>query len=98
MVFVFLGHMSKAPEPDLLEKLGEPDVVIMPVGEHFLPEDAAAKLARQLEPAFVIPSFAKNFAPFLKAAGAKSDPQDKLVFKKKDTETEKMEVVALKAQ
>ena len=99
IVFAFLGHISKLPDPELLDKLGEPDVLILPVGGgHFLADDAAAKLARQLEPSFVIPSFSKNPSSFLKAIGSKAERQEKLVFKKKDLGVGKMQVIALEAK
>jgi L-ascorbate metabolism protein UlaG (beta-lactamase superfamily) len=81
----FLGHASKAPSAEIIDKLGEPDVLFLPVGgEHFLSPEAAAKLAKQFEPSFIIPTLYKKPADFLKAMGQKADFQEKLVFKKKD--------------
>lgn len=95
---VFLGHISKALDPDIIDELGEPDVLFIPSGGgHFLAPEAAAKLAKQLEPKLVIPSFYKTSAEFLKAYGRKAEPEDKLVFKKKDLADEKGRVVVLKA-
>jgi len=96
--FAFLGHLSKIPSAEILDKLNEPDVLFLPVGGgHFLEPQAAAKLVRQLEPAVVIPAFFKTPNEFLKSSGLKSEIQEKLVFKKKDLVGEKSRVVVLKA-
>ncbi|MBU6500496.1 MAG: MBL fold metallo-hydrolase [Patescibacteria group bacterium] len=93
----FLGHMSKMPSSDIMERLAEPDVLFLPVGGgHFLSPELAAKLVKQIEPAFVIPDFYKSPADFLKAMGQKAEPQEKLVFKKKDLENSKSQVIVLK--
>lgn len=93
----FLGHISQPPTSDIMEKLDEPDILFLPVGGgHFLSPEAAAKLTKQIEPAFVIPAFYKTPADFLKAMGQKAEPQEKLVFKKKDLENAKTQVVVLK--
>lgn len=92
----FLGHLSRPPSAEIIDKLNEPDIIFLPVGGgHFLTPEAAAKLAKQLEPAFVIPAFYKNPADFLKLMGQKAEVQEKLVFKKKDLVNEKMRVVLL---
>ena len=94
----FLGHISKFPPASVIEKLGEPDVLILPVGGgHFLEPDVAAKLVRQLEPSYVIPTFYKDPKDFLKAIGQKGEAEEKLVFKKKDLVGIKNKVVILKA-
>ena len=93
----FLGHLSKSLSAATVEELDEPDVVFLPVGGgHFLSPEEAAKLAKKLAPSFVIPAFYKNPADFLKAMGQKSEPEEKLVFKKKDLEGAKNKVVVLK--
>lgn len=93
---VFLGHLSKALDPNIVDELGEPDVLFIPAGGgHFLTPEAAAKLAKQLEPKLVIPSFYKTPAEFLKAYGRKAEPEEKLVFKKKDLADEKGRVAVL---
>lgn len=95
---VFLGHLSKGLDPSIVDELGEPDVLFIPAGGgHFLAPEAAAKLAKQLEPKLVIPSFYKTPTDFLKAYGRKAEPEEKLVFKKKDLLDEKGRVVILKA-
>ncbi|OGY99731.1 MAG: hypothetical protein A2945_01890 [Candidatus Liptonbacteria bacterium RIFCSPLOWO2_01_FULL_52_25] len=99
ITFAFLGHLSKPISADIIEKLGEPDVLILPVGGgHFLEAAPAAKLTRQLEPAFVIPTFYKTPAEFAKEMGQKAEPQEKLVFKKKDIIKGKTKLVVLEAK
>lgn len=94
--FVFLGHISAALQPDQLEKLGEPDVLFLPIdGEKFLSPDQASKLVKQLSPHFVIPSFTKNPSVLYKALGQNPKPQEKLIFKKKDLTHAQPQVVLL---
>jgi L-ascorbate metabolism protein UlaG (beta-lactamase superfamily) len=98
MRFVFLGHLSKSLPSELVEELGEPDVLFIPTGEHFLAAADAARLVKQLEPKAVIPSFAKKPDEFLKALGQKAEPQEKFVFKQKDLAEFKGRAVVLEAQ
>ncbi len=96
MRIVFLGHLAKFPGSELLEKMGEPDILVLPAGaEHFLSAADAAKLVKQLEPSFVLPSFAKNGNELAKALGQKAAPEEKLVFKKKDLISGQCKVVIL---
>ncbi len=94
----FLGHTSKTLSPQIIEGLDEPDVLFLPIGGgHFLPAEEAARLAKKIEPSFIIPTFFKTPEEFLKAMGQKCDAEEKLVFKKKDLENEKNRVVLLKS-
>lgn len=95
--FVFLGHLSDGLEPEVVEELSERDVLFVPVGEHFLSDEAAAKFVKKLEPAVAIPSFAKKPDSFAKALGQKAEIQEKFVFKKKDLENLKNKAVVLKS-
>lgn len=96
MKFAILGHISKPLSPGLLEKLDDPDIVLLPVGGgHFLEPEVAAKLVKQLEPAVAIPAFYKSPADFLKAMGQKVGAEEKFVFKKKDLAEEKNRIVVL---
>ena len=93
----FLGHISRPPSEEIIDALDEPDVLVLPVGGgHFLDASAAAKIAKQLEPSFIIPTFYKSPAEFLKAMGQKGEVQEKLVFKKKDLGETRDKVVILK--
>lgn len=90
----FLGHMSQ-PEEGLLDKLGEVDILFIPGGgAPYLTVEDAAKLAKQINPKIVIPSFFKvpglkrragDVKEFLEELGRESSPaQEKLTLKKKD--------------
>ncbi len=91
---VFLGHISDMPLADVLEKLDVVDVLFMPVpGGHFISEEKAATLIRQLNPKVVIPSFFKvtglkrsadSLSNFLKEFDTAGEPQEKITLKKKD--------------
>lgn len=91
-----LGDAKKIPPVEVLERLEEPDILILPAekGNYLSPEDAA-KLAKQLEPAVVIPSRYKNAEELSKAFEKKTEPQEKFVCKKKDLERGKIELVIL---
>ena len=93
---------------ETLEAAGETDILMIPVGGVYTIEgDAAAKIARQIEPAIVIPMHYKipglkvplqGQEQFLKEMSAKDiEPQEKLTIKKKDIpEDGKMAVMMLK--
>lgn len=107
-----LLHLGDFGEGELrsetLEELDDIDVVFIPVGgKYTIDHREATKVVQQLEPRLVVPMHYKipglkigleNAEPFLKEMGAKkSEPQEKLVLKKKDLEgNEKTEVVVLK--
>ncbi len=92
----FLGRISKQPSAETIEQLNEPDLLFLPVGGgDVLEPEVAAKLAKMLEPAIIIPSFYKSPAEFLKAMGQKAEPQEKIVLKKKDLLEEKNKVIIL---
>lgn len=94
--FAFFGHISEFPSPELLGGLDEPDILFVPIGGgHFLSADGAARLTKQLEPAMAIPSFYKDYKGFLKVLGQQGMVQEKLVFKRKDLEPEKMKAMVL---
>ncbi|MBI4087691.1 MAG: MBL fold metallo-hydrolase [Candidatus Liptonbacteria bacterium] len=99
MKFVFLGHVSKPLPADIVEEIEEPDVLFLPVGGgHFLAPEVAAKIAKQLEPSLIFPTFYKSPADFLKAMGQKVSAEEKFVFKKKDLANEKNKVVILETR
>ena len=98
MNFVFLGHLSNGLEPEILEEFGESNVLFAPIGGgHFLSGEAAAKLAKKLEPSAVIPCFFKTPNEFLKAIGQKAEAQEKFVFKKRDLDGLKTKAIILKS-
>lgn len=99
-----LGHLSAFNDPEILEELGDVDILIIPGGgEPYIKQADAAKLIRQIEPRMVIPSFFKvpglkrkseDVAEFLKELGMKSEPADKVSIKHKEL-GDKMQVAVL---
>lgn len=99
MEFVFLGHLGQPLTEDWIDNISEPDFLFIPTGDsQFIPAAEGAKLAKKLEPAFIIPSYRKNPDDFMKAMGSKADPQEKLVIKKKEIGEKKDQVVVLEAK
>ncbi|PIR97256.1 MAG: lactamase [Candidatus Doudnabacteria bacterium CG10_big_fil_rev_8_21_14_0_10_41_10] len=105
----FLGSFSENTLSETqLEELGQPDIVILPVGgKDVLNAHQAMKVANQLEPFVIIPMHYKtpglkikldSLDSFLKEIGDKSEEMDKLLIKKTDFEEEKTKIVALKPQ
>ncbi len=99
MKFVFMGHIAKPLSAEWIDSISEPDFLFLPTGDsHFIEASDAAKLAKKLEPAFIIPSYRGKADEFLKAMGAKVEPQEKLVIKKKEIGEKKDQVVVLEAK
>ncbi|MFH1347045.1 MAG: MBL fold metallo-hydrolase [Spirochaetota bacterium] len=107
----FLGHISEIPEPMVLERLGEPDIIFIPAGgAPFMDLKLAVKIIKQLQPKLVIPCFFKVPSLKRKAGDIKDfleelngnkekigEAVEKLVIKKKDlAEIKKTQVVVLK--
>lgn len=90
-----LGDISKIPSSDVLERLEEPDILILPAEKGFLSPEDAAKLTKQLEPAVVIPSRYKSPGELNKAFEKKAEPQEKFVCKKKELVRGKAELIVL---
>lgn len=81
----FLGEAKMMPNSEVLEVLGDVDILFIPIGgKPYLEPDQAAKIVKQLEPKIVIPSHYKNPKEFLEEMGQKSEPMEKLTIKKKD--------------
>lgn len=99
ITFGIIGPLRKEPNPKTLELVEGVDILILPAGGRpFLEAEQAAKIARQVKPAIIIPSFCKDPRPFLKEMGSgKSEAEEKLVLKKKDLKPKAMRVVCLKA-
>lgn len=97
IVFAFLGHLSRPPVEDVLEELGEVEVLVLPAaGGQLLQAEEAVKLVKKLEPSVVLLSFVKSTDEIQKALGKKIQQQEKLVFRKKDLEEMKEEFILLK--
>ena len=80
----FLGEIAKMPDAEFSEKLGNIDILILPVGKPYLDAESAAKLVKQIDPRIVIPSFTKNPKDFFEELGQKAESSDKLTIKKKE--------------
>jgi L-ascorbate metabolism protein UlaG (beta-lactamase superfamily) len=109
---IALVHMGDFGEErareETLELLGDVDVLFVPVGGTYtIDAQDAARVTKQIEPAFVVPMHYKlpgvkadlaGVEPFLKEMGsAKAEPAEKLVLKKKDIpEESRITVVVLK--
>lgn len=81
----FMGGITSVPDAATLEALGDIEILFIPAGgKPYLDGEAAAKLAKQIEPNIVIPLFAKRPKEFLDEMGQTAAPQEKLTIKKKD--------------
>lgn len=99
MNFVFLGHISGPLTAEYLEELGELDVLFVPTGDdHFLDGEAAAKMVKQLEPKVIVPAYYKNANDLAKALGVSPEPEEKMVFRKKDIADAKKKFVLIEAK
>lgn len=94
--FAFLGSAGRVPAAHVLDALETAQVLFFSVAPRggFSSENAL-KLVRQIEPAFVVPSYEKEVSGLLKVLGQKAAPEEKVVFKKKDLVSEKSRVVYL---
>lgn len=106
LLVVHLGKITKKIDDSFLEKIGDPDVLILPVGgkgEYLTPEDAAA-VVNAIGPRIVIPvGFQCDTEPgvlpvsdFIKELGLKPEATDKkLIIKKKDLPAEETKLMIL---
>ncbi|OGY61393.1 MAG: hypothetical protein A3H06_00805 [Candidatus Colwellbacteria bacterium RIFCSPLOWO2_12_FULL_44_13] len=95
--FALLGELTAIPDPSLLDKLGDVDVLFLPAGgKPFLNQKDAATLIKQIEPKVIIPTFFKipklkiaraDIRAFAEELGQKPDIHEKFTFKKKDIES-----------
>lgn len=107
LTLCFLGHLSDYPEPEVLEKLKDIDLLFIPAGgKPFLEQELAAKLIKQLDAKIIIASFFKipglkrssdDAKEFAKEIGQKIEPEEKLVIKKKEVvEQKSLKLIVLK--
>lgn len=106
MNIVHLGSLNKKIETSLLEKIGSPDILFIPVGggdKYLSPEDANS-LVSQLEPRLVIPMGFKcdtdpkagNIQDFVKEIGINAEKNEgKVIIKKKDLPQEDRKMIIL---
>ncbi|OGG41301.1 hypothetical protein A3A21_04075 [Candidatus Jorgensenbacteria bacterium RIFCSPLOWO2_01_FULL_45_25b] len=92
-----LGHLHHEPTPELISKLEEIDILILPGGgSPYISEANAAKLVREIEPGIVIPSlFTKEPKKFFAELSQSPKEEEKLVVKKKDIKEEGMVIAYL---
>jgi L-ascorbate metabolism protein UlaG (beta-lactamase superfamily) len=107
---VVTGNISGKLDEDQVEKLGQVDVLVVPVGGNGLTLDAegAAAVVAQLEPGYVVPvhyddGVTKYPMPqagvekFLKEMGVNPEPESKLRVNTKEAPTETQVVVLTRA-
>lgn len=91
-----IGAITKVPPAEALERMEEPDILILPIDkEKYLSGADAAKMAKQFDPAVVIPNLLNSPAEANKGFESKAEPQEKFVCKKKDLVYGKAELVIL---
>jgi len=88
MSLVFLGNPIKLPETEIIEKIGDVDIIFAP------PE--SAKLVKQLESKIIVASYFKNSNSAEKEFDQKISVQEKLTIKKKDV-GDKIQLIMIKA-
>jgi len=96
--YAILPRFSKLGDKEVIEEVGEPDVLFLPLGGEGLAPDAALKFVRQIEPSVVIPSYSRTPLEFLKSMGHKGAAEEKFVFKSKDIVGKKNHIVLLVAK
>ncbi len=102
MNLCFLGGLDTKDIPkEALEKIGEVDIVFVPVsGEGVLSPAHANSCAVGLEPKLIVPLqyTDASLKAFLKEAGENPEPLDKLTIKRKDLDGKEGDVVVLTSQ
>ena len=93
-----IGPIATNPSSEVIEGLGEVDILILPAGGGTLLDvEDAVKLARQIEPGIVIPYDKGEPKRFFAELGQAPKPEEKLVIKKKEITPGKIQGVWLKA-
>jgi L-ascorbate metabolism protein UlaG (beta-lactamase superfamily) len=106
MTIVHLGRLKQKIDDTQREKLGSPDILLVPVGNNkeYLSAEDAASVVTALEPRIVIPIAykcdtdpgAEPVNDFIKALGLKPTLTDKkAILKKKDLPQEEMQLYIL---
>ena len=101
MKLCFLGTLANpALSVETLEAIEDIDILFTPIGQGTLDPASAYKLAVSLEPSVIIPMYYTKevLAQFTKEGGAKVEPLDKFVVKKKDLEGKEAEIVVLREE
>ena len=101
---VHLGDLGEDLSDETLDKLGDVDILLMPVGGHYtIDAKKAAEIVLKIEPRIVVPMHYKTAGEtklasvndFLKSCGLKSETSDKLKVAKKDLQGEETKVIVL---
>lgn len=107
IILLHLGDFGeKTFRNDIKEKLGEIDILFLPIGgETVIDAETAAKIAGDIEPRIIIPMHYDTLSPakkkdamktFFNEMGIKEiKPEDKFTFKKKDLPVDETHVVVL---
>jgi L-ascorbate metabolism protein UlaG (beta-lactamase superfamily) len=109
ILICFLGDIGKGLDEQLIESIGNVDVLLLPVGGHdVLDAKAAHAVVEELEPRVVIPmhyavdGLKENYDgvdAFLKLTGASVEPRDKFtVTQRSELPAEKTDYVVLRPQ
>lgn len=103
---IHLGKITKKLDEAMLEKLGTPDILFVPIGggKDYLSAQDAADMVTAMEPRIVIPMAyqcdsdpkAGSLTDFIKVLGLKPDLTDKkIIIKKKDLPAEETKLMVL---
>jgi len=96
----FLGEITEALADEEVEKLGEIDILILPISKNTLSFKKALEIVKEIEPTLIIPQYGKDkneISEFVKELGKKNlEEVDKLKIKKKDLVDDKTEIIILK--
>ena len=103
---IHLGKITKKLEPEILEKLGTPDILFIPIGggPNYLSITDAVDVITSIGPRIVIPIAyqcdndpkASTLSDFIKVYGVKPDVTDKkIIIKKKDLPAEDTKLMVL---
>jgi len=95
----FLGHLSEDIDSKEIEKLGQVQILFLPVGSPpFLSSQKASKIIKQIEPSIIIPSFHQKDSEkeLLEELGQKGESSEKLTIKSKDIPEKGSQIIILK--
>lgn len=79
----FLGALNSELNEDVIDKLGEVDILFVPTGKDCINAKSASELIKQIEPKIVIP-INPDIKDLAEEIGQKPEFQDKLAIKRKD--------------
>lgn len=101
-----LGDLGEELTEKHIERIGEVDILMIPVGEKYtISVDQAIKIINQIEPRVIMPMHyaisgqktdLSKVDKFLKAMGAKKQTIEKYVIKKKDLAPDQSDVIVFK--